>query len=123
MRSALTKIQLLYSFSSASLKQNYFDRTPIGASDFVTYEGVEIDQFFDEITVHNLSDNELHYCIELDSDNSIVVNNTPKDGVKSVPAGYVVREDNIASIQRLRLYLNGSGNVEVALFKNVARRH
>ena len=91
------------------------------ASNYQTYNSIEVDQEFNYMTIENLSSSRGAYCLETDLDDSITVDLTGNDTVKTIePAGTsgsVIEENNILpAIRRLRVYLAGAGTVNVACY-------
>ena len=109
-------------FSASGTKDLVFDRqVGANASNYQTYNGINVDQEFNYITIENLSTSSGAYCLETDLDDSITVDLTGNDTVKTIePAGTsgsVIEENNILpAIRRLRVYLGGSGTVNVACY-------
>ncbi len=92
--------------------------------DQFAYNSIEIDQTYDSITIQNKSSFAGSYCLEKDVADSITVDLTPKDTVKIFGAAAavdaIISEDFIEPFQRLRVFLNGAGNVDIVLNKERA---
>lgn len=111
-------VTLAVTFSGAGLKD--FDLSPsfgesAAGSNPRTYLSTQIDQNFKNIAVHNLTGLTLVYSIEDDKDNDIDLSALSGDGMVTVPANGFKTQSPKRNINRLRLYLNGAGTIEVEL--------
>jgi hypothetical protein len=120
--SEIRRAIITLNYSAAGLKDLVFFREAgATAGNYQTYNSINVDQEFNFITIENLSTSRGSYCLETDLSDSITVNLTATDTVKTFEAtgssGSVIEENNIKpAIRRLRMYLDGSGVVNVALY-------
>ena len=74
-----------------------------------------INQSFKEIFVHNLSDEICVYSVLADRNDEVSLTAAGGNGQKTVPSKFAISEE--VPINRLRIFLDGPGTVEVVLSK------
>ncbi len=87
------------------------------AGESITYLGEQINQSFKKLMVKNRTNFDLYMSIELDIENTIVVDGSLVNGVNKIEAGAIQSENVNTNFDRLRLYLEGAGTIEVVLYK------
>jgi hypothetical protein len=120
-KTSFKKLQLSRTWSAPDLQELILDRySGSDSSNWISYIGVPVDQFFYSYLIHNISSVGLYYSVLLDEGDEITVDATHQDGVKYVPPNSAIAERGEEQIRRLRMYLDGSGHVEISLYGNIA---
>ncbi len=124
MASQITRLVKRLTFVAQGVTDLVFQREDAADSaNYFTYQGIDVDQRFNYIAITNQAKEDGSYCLETDFGNLITVSLTIADTVIFLPEqaskGNTVIEDNIHSFKRLRVFLDGSGDVDVILYWKV----